>query len=580
MSYTLKYTGAEIDDILDRAVEGGAIDEELALKAPLESPALTGTPTAPTPAESDNSTKVATTAYADRAAAGAAAAAYPVDTASGAIASFADGADSIPMKSFVCSIDPIQNLNGQSAPYPAGGGKNKWSNGDLDQSSGVGIAYALPAGTYTISAVRSASNLNLGLRFNYADTTSTAFTLNDNTKFAGYTFTLTQDCVSFNFSIANYVSGAKITNIQIESGSSATAYAPYSNVCPIYGNSGVTGVVTGENVWDEQTELGNYNTASGAKGTSSTNLRCVNPIPVRPNTTYQFSSAAAAVSKQVFFYDARGTYLGYQAIAANSATFTTPNGCTSMAFFLGSGYGTTYNNDVSINYPSDDTSYHAYSGQTYPVTFYDGDNPLEVYKGYIDLVSGVLTVTHKGIDLATLTWNVDQTYGYFFSPVQSDAVASATVMAEKYKSVSAADIVTGSESVGIALASSKRIIARTGSADEPTGLAVYPLETPIDYHLTTTEVLSLLGRNNCFNDCGDTAVEYRADIALYVQKLLGGNVSTLSMSAPTPSLSLGRTGVLLEPEVLEPVITEDAEPDLAVEEQEEPEAVEEPAEEE
>jgi hypothetical protein len=35
----------------------------LSLKAPLASPALTGTPTAPTAAASDNSTKIATTAY-------------------------------------------------------------------------------------------------------------------------------------------------------------------------------------------------------------------------------------------------------------------------------------------------------------------------------------------------------------------------------------------------------------------------------------------------------------------------------------------------------------------------------------
>jgi hypothetical protein len=40
-----------------------AINTNLALKAPLASPAFTGTPTAPTPATNDNSTKVATTEY-------------------------------------------------------------------------------------------------------------------------------------------------------------------------------------------------------------------------------------------------------------------------------------------------------------------------------------------------------------------------------------------------------------------------------------------------------------------------------------------------------------------------------------
>ena len=43
---------------------------DLALKAPLASPALTGNPTAPTQAANDNSTKLATTAYADRIASG------------------------------------------------------------------------------------------------------------------------------------------------------------------------------------------------------------------------------------------------------------------------------------------------------------------------------------------------------------------------------------------------------------------------------------------------------------------------------------------------------------------------------
>lgn len=51
-----------------------AIQTQLNNKAPLASPALTGTPTAPTQSAGDNSTKIATTAYADASAASAAAA--------------------------------------------------------------------------------------------------------------------------------------------------------------------------------------------------------------------------------------------------------------------------------------------------------------------------------------------------------------------------------------------------------------------------------------------------------------------------------------------------------------------------
>lgn len=49
--------GTEIDD------EFQAIETAIATKANTDSPALTGTPTAPTPAANDNSTKIATTAY-------------------------------------------------------------------------------------------------------------------------------------------------------------------------------------------------------------------------------------------------------------------------------------------------------------------------------------------------------------------------------------------------------------------------------------------------------------------------------------------------------------------------------------
>lgn len=58
---------SDIPDITKVSENFDVIDTQLKnlndLKAPLKSPALTGTPTAPTPANGDNSTKVATTAY-------------------------------------------------------------------------------------------------------------------------------------------------------------------------------------------------------------------------------------------------------------------------------------------------------------------------------------------------------------------------------------------------------------------------------------------------------------------------------------------------------------------------------------
>ena len=47
------------------------------------------------------------------------------DTASGIVSSFQDGADTMPLKSLVVNIKPVQDLHGYDHPWPAGGGNNR-----------------------------------------------------------------------------------------------------------------------------------------------------------------------------------------------------------------------------------------------------------------------------------------------------------------------------------------------------------------------------------------------------------------------------------------------------------------------
>jgi len=75
--YNSSYTGQQIDNAVGKALNpdttptasssalltSGGAKSALDLKAPLASPALTGSPTAPTQSASDNSTKIATTAF-------------------------------------------------------------------------------------------------------------------------------------------------------------------------------------------------------------------------------------------------------------------------------------------------------------------------------------------------------------------------------------------------------------------------------------------------------------------------------------------------------------------------------------
>ena len=50
---------------------------------------------------------------------------FMTDTASGSIASFPDGAQNVPVTELTADIEPIQDLHGQASPYPPNGGKNK-----------------------------------------------------------------------------------------------------------------------------------------------------------------------------------------------------------------------------------------------------------------------------------------------------------------------------------------------------------------------------------------------------------------------------------------------------------------------
>lgn len=73
--------------------------------------------------------------------------AFPIyDTASGEIVSITDGADNIPIKNFIATIEPKQDLNGYEFPWPNGGNIN--------------IMPTITPGTYTKSGFTAVVNSN------------------------------------------------------------------------------------------------------------------------------------------------------------------------------------------------------------------------------------------------------------------------------------------------------------------------------------------------------------------------------------------------------------------------------------
>lgn len=128
--------------------------------------------------------------------------------------------------------------------------------------------------------------------------------------------------------------------------------------------------MVGFNQWDEQWEVGQYDTTTGAK-TTGNNVRSKNLIPVLPNTTYRITSTSttSALAVPCFYYDANGQFIEYVLNSANATTIT-PSNAYFMAFYMGAAYGTTYNNDICINLSWSgyrNGEYEPYTERTYPL---------------------------------------------------------------------------------------------------------------------------------------------------------------------------------------------------------------------
>ena len=233
------------------------------------------------------------------------------------------------------------------------------------------------------------------------------------------------------------------------------------NVRPISGWESVSVDVSGVNIWNEEWEY-----RSGA-------IRNVTPIPLKPNTTYFLKAPTGTSWANVYCLDANGNDVK---VANANATFTTTADTVSGRLVSGGAYGTTYNHDISINYPSTDHDYHAYTGTNTPVNL-----GRTVYGGTLDVVSGVLTA-----------------YPYY--PSYNGETLNGRWVCDR---------AVYSEGVTPPTGSQVALISGTGTT----------------YQLTPTEVSTLLGENNVWADSGDVEITYRRDINIVIDELTNAIVS-------------------------------------------------------
>ena len=470
------------------------------------------------------------------------------DTASGAIASFPDGADNEPMESVKVGIEPVQDLHGYANPWPAGGGKNKHKpyaynassanvsvtyaadgsvtlNGTSNAGGSTpniatarqnGFLYTIPAGTYKPSLSGTATNIAIQV-YRASDSTSLS---------TGEEFTISEPTeILFRVGVnANKTYNNQIAYMQLESGSTATTYAPYSNICPITGWTGANVSRTGANLYSRGN--GQYNVPVYSADGTSASYPDVNAvwIKVKPSTTYHVT----CLPPSKLFYvrwincDKNKGFISRPGPSYTSANLPRDFTTTSETHWVEvacnqNGADAIPSNNWELCVSETATTYVPYSGTIFPITWTEAGT---VYGGELDVTTGVLTVDRA---IYTFTGNetqyIQQTNRVAINC--GNSMKTAHVICSHFANVETAAVRYAYIPTALTAEELKTFMQNN------TVTMAYYLATPVTYHLTPTQITSLLGQNNVWADTGDIAVTYKADTKLYIDKKLSALIAQI-----------------------------------------------------
>lgn len=310
---------------------------------------------------------------------------------------------------------------------------------------------------------------------------------------------------SFNTTVEEIATKLKVNMEPIQEGSGTPSP---TNVRLISGWESVEVYDIGVNVWDEEWESGWISSTTGNKVIDATAIRSKNHIPVLPNTTYYAKTDGYNGANRIAYYDENKQFLdssvgGRWAVLPNG-TFTTPKEAHYMMLCIAN--TTTYNHDISINYPSTDHDYHAYQGDTYTT-----DLNQTVYGGTLDLVTGILTVDRVMVDLGTLGFTYNSGWDCWTGsisdskePTDNNTPIDAT--SDRLTAVKASGYTSSHQSGTMARNVNGNWFIDNGSTTELAGQLVYELATPRTIQLDPQTITTLVGVNNVWSDAGDVEV--------------------------------------------------------------------------
>ena len=467
-----------------------------------------------------------------------------VNSASGSIVSIPD-AKASPVVGLSVGIEPVQDLHGQTNPYPAGGGKNLFDgvsyNTFIPLSATSGEKLLLQAdftngGGYLVLRAYDSEQTFL------QSTTSSSGS--GNVKYG--IITLASDCAYVR--IEDVSATGTVTNVMLEKGVSVpSAYAPYENVCPISGHTSATVTRTGRNLFDEEWELGSISTSTGENTPANDCVRTKNLIAIPPSSEFTISrSDSTSFYALMMAYHADGSFSRYVGALSSTPIHKTLNADEAfIRFFL---YGRTQPfTNAMLELGSTATAYEPYQGQQVTIDL-DGTR----YGGRVDFLTGTMTVDSVmqnlvGDAVYDAWYSQDESkdsIGFYKSaigwsgtgypmPVSGDGqkfdyckVGSVynqtTPWVAEFLFISGSfnrfEIRIPKANLADVSTSAKAIQSAQAYLEAHPLQAVYKIE-PVTVTLTPATLNLLYGNNTLWADTGDISVDYKADTKLYIEAL-------------------------------------------------------------
>lgn len=414
---------------------------------------------------------------------------------------------------------PYEHTTNICPIYPANG-KNLWEYSAEEFTRYKTYAVSLLAGTYTVSAVVTSSDTDsttcrIGF-FNAGGTSISAVQIGRNSR-KSVTVSLDQECASiylYASDTANHSTGDTATwaDMMIELGSVATSYVPYQSVAVNQHGRNLLNLTA-----TQKTSVGitfeNDNgivTANGtATGLANISLCGSDGVKLEAFTTYILSGCPSGGGDNTYQIDLRvsnAITTIYKGVVdrGSGITFTTDEAVTVYPFaFVRSGYtadNLTFKPMIRLASDTDDT-FEPYQSNTYTT-----DLEQFVYGGTVDLVTGVLTVGWKLVDLGSLTWTYNGARTRFETTL-SDAKPTASntqvtsAISSGYRAVAASAVQTTDEAFGITnisalLLHDDRFTTVADFVTAVTGQTIcYELASPVNYYLSAQDIALLQGKN-------------------------------------------------------------------------------------